>query len=407
MTAGQDAASASWPRSRILRISLTAVAAALLALAVVRAAAMNAFAAGDATMASLVAADDPRIMLAGADAAVREARGDVGAGVEQRAIEAARRLPLNETPFLIAGARALGSGDLSRAERLLTEARARNPRSRTARFLLLELYVRAGRAHRAAEEMATLTRLVPNARPLLVAGLARFAQSFRDGGAMARVLEDDPAIRDDVLDRLAALGEEPELIAAVANGAALPADAEWPRYLIDALVDRGDVRRAHAYWRRLAGLSADAAPAVVFNPRFDDIPAPPPFNWSFADVRAGAARPGAGLAVEYRGGERVALARQLLLLPAGAYRLSFQAEGETIDKDGELVWTLACRGSAAPLASVPVEAALQIPKSTEAAFIIPDTCPAQWLTLVGLPGGAPETISLTLSDFEIARSDAP
>src|SRR3546814_19839970 len=57
------------------------------------------------------------------------------------------------------------------------EARERNPRSRTARFLLLEHYVRNGQAKEAAGEMAVLTRLMPDARPLLIAGLARFAES--------------------------------------------------------------------------------------------------------------------------------------------------------------------------------------------------------------------------------------
>src|SRR3546814_5236790 len=75
------------------------------------------------------------------------------------------------------------------AEPLLVEARERNPRSRTARFLLLEHYVRNGQAKEAAGEMAVLTRLMPDARPLLIAGLARFAESTPESAAIAQVLE--------------------------------------------------------------------------------------------------------------------------------------------------------------------------------------------------------------------------
>src|SRR3546814_12260572 len=98
------------------------------------------------------------------------------------------------------------------AEPLLVEARERNPRSRTARFLLLEHYVRNGQAKEAAGEMAVLTRLMPDARPLLIAGLPRFAESTPDSAAIAQVLEGNPAAPRAVLEHLAATGASPDFI---------------------------------------------------------------------------------------------------------------------------------------------------------------------------------------------------
>src|SRR3546814_19803365 len=104
------------------------------------------------------------------------------------------------------------------AEPLLVEARERNPRSRTARFLLLEHYVRNGQAKEAAGELAVLTRLMPDARPLLIAGLARFAESTPERAPIAQLLEGDPAAPTPVLNDQAATGTSPDLILGLSRG---------------------------------------------------------------------------------------------------------------------------------------------------------------------------------------------
>ncbi len=403
-TAG-DAAGAR-TRPGMVRLVLAVAAGVLLAWLVVRSAAVNVLIEQDLAAAAAISPNDPRIILAQADAVVRRERGPVAQAALDSAFDAAQGAPLTETPYLLAGDRALRGGGGERAERLLVEALERNPRSRTARFLLLEHYVRAGQAVDAAQEMAALTRLMPDARPLLIAGLARFAASMPDSGAIAEVLEGDPAVRHAVLEHLAAISASPDLILTLSDGMRPAAQAKWPEAVIAALVERGEVERAYAEWRRFSGFPAGAAPAGVFNGGFEDLPAAPPFNWRLESGEADSVELGNGLRVAYPGETRTELARQLLLLPQGSYSLSYEAKGESGAGGSVLVWTLTCHGSGARLASLPVKPSSVIAQSNEAQFTVPGGCSAQWLTLVGVPGREVGTSSLIISDLEIAGSDS-
>lgn len=404
MLMASDAAGAQ-ARPSLLRLIVAVAAGVLLAWLVVRSAAVNALLDQDLAAAAAVSPGNPRVVLAQADAVVRRERGPVAQAALDRAFDAAQGAPLGETPFLLAGANALRAGDGDRAERLLVEAKERNPRSRTARFLLLEHHVRAGKPAAAAQEMAALTRLMPDARPVLIAGLARFAASMPDNGAIAEVLKGDPAVRHAVLEHLAASAESPELIMTLSNGARPMAGARWPEAVIAALIERGEVRRAYAAWRRFSGFPAGAASAGVFNGGFEDLPAAPPFNWLVESGEAGSAELGNGLRIAYPGEARAQFARQLLLLPPGSYRLSYEAKGESAAGGSGLEWTLTCHGSGARLASLRVNPSAVIAQSNEAQFTVPGGCSAQWLSLIGVPGQETGISNLIISDLEIAGSD--
>ena len=395
----------TWSGPNLMKLMLTLAGGALLGWLVVRTAMVGALIETDPAAAGAISPHHPAVILEQADAETRQAGGTVSDDRLKSALDASAGAPLSETPFLLAGAQALQAGDGERAEQLLSEARRRNPRSRTARFLLLEHYVRAGQVNEAATEMTVLSRLLPDARPLLIAGLARFAAHVPNPAAISQVLDNDPAVRNGVLEHLAATGASPDLILALAKGQRPPPGAEWPGRVIDALVKRGDISKAYALWRRLNGFPSVDGPTGLFNAGFEDLPASPPFNWRLASGASGLAEMSAGLHVRYPGRTNAELAAQLIRLPAGAYTLSFDAEGEDDVGGSEVRWVLSCYGSNARLLSAPVSATPVLAQSNRSNFMVPAGCGAQWIRLAGVPRQGAGMLDLTITDLELHRQD--
>src|SRR5690606_14285699 len=80
-------------------------------------------------------------------------------GTAEKVRHLARRAPLSPDPFLIEAALAATAGRDRAVEPLLLGARERDPRSRGARFLLAERYLRSGRVAAGLVEMHSLIRL--------------------------------------------------------------------------------------------------------------------------------------------------------------------------------------------------------------------------------------------------------
>ncbi|HEV2080922.1 MAG TPA: hypothetical protein VGR32_00570 [Brevundimonas sp.] len=120
---------------------------------------------------------------------------------------------------------------------------------------------------------------------------------------------------------------------------------------------------------------------------FDGLPAPAPFGWQLEQNPGVVATlsqdedRGGILYVETDGFRGQTVASQLLLLPAGAGRLTFRSRVESGVEDSRLRWTLACVESGAPLAQqiVPVSADW---RDVSVAYDVPGSgCTAQWLKL--------------------------
>ena len=140
--------------------------------------------------------------------------------------------------------------------------------------------------------------------------------------------------------------------------------------------------------------------AALHDPDFTDRRSPPPFNWELAQSPVGLAerRPGSGLHVIFYGSQGGMLARQLLTLAPGNYRLRMRATGQISDPLG-LSWSVRLApGRKAPLAQFPMRS----PGTFNWTFNIPAGCAAQWIELNGraqdMSGRSDVTISgLTLS----------
>ena len=302
------------------------------------------------------------------------------------------KAPLSPDPFLIEGAIAQTEGRNDDAERLFLEARARDPRSRGARYLLAERFFRTGRVTDALIEMQALVSLQQNGGQPLVPALVAYARTPGAVPQLKAFLRKYPRVESAVLATLADDAANADLVLALAT---LPdPDPDWHGRLISSLTRSGEYARAHVIWARHGGGRPDTG---LFNAAFEELPALPPFNWAFPDSGEGVAEPSGrgGLEILYYGRKKAVLANQLLLLRPGRYRLGMVVE-DASGEDGAIRWILRCAKEKTQLADLPLRQG-----SNAVDFQVPASCEAQWLELRGYAGDLPRTSQLTVRGLQL------
>lgn len=319
----------------------------------------------------------------------------------QQLEQLARAAPLAAEPLLVHGAMALRAGDYRKAERLLIQARDRQPRSPAARYLLTDLYLRTGQSAAALAEISVLGRLIPGGTRQLAPALAAYADSPGAVAELKQIVSRYPELTEPLLSELAAKPENAEMILAIAEGSRPATEpSPWQEKLVTGLVQRGDYSRAYSVWARLAGVRQPKARGL-FNPGFGQSSAPPPFNWRFASSAGGVAEPGGnGLRVLYFGREDAVLASQLLLLSSGRYRLEMSVAGQT--GENEIAWMLTCLPSKRQILKLPMNQGKGPTLSGE--FSVPgEGCAAQRLELRGVGTEFPQSADFRLSGLSLRR----
>jgi hypothetical protein len=373
-----------------------------------KAAAGEALVRSNPLIASQVIPEDPRIPLRLALLEFRLKQGNVSPAVSRRAIHALSEVPLASEPFLFGGLEALVARDEERGRQLILEARRRDPRAQLPRMLALDTMLRQGRVAEAAAEITVISRLLPEAAQLTIPELAKFASKPQTRQALADVLRTDPDMQRRVLEHLAGKGTDPEIVLGIAPeirpGAA---PQEWQNRLLLSLIDKGELGRARALWARFAGVDP-ARLQGVYDPRFQRLPGPPPFNWQYSETSAGVAEPtrAPALQVEYYGRGDAELASQLLLLSPGRYRIGFRASGNTpgTASGSAVSWGVFCHPGKAELASIPIRQLDYNPKRVGGEFTVPPNCQAVWLRLIGTPAEFPAAQSITISDLQVQKA---
>ena len=332
-------------------------------------------------------------------------RGQLPAQFDPQLLEAARREPLASEPYLFLAMRALEQRDLARAERLLTEARRRNPRQRLVRLALLGTYLQTNRIPEASNEIAVLVRLVPRTSQLLVPELARLAAQRETADAVVAAVGSDPLMAH-VLAQLARQNADPDHLLRLARRQPRGSDdTGWQGIMLDGLVRQGQVRRAQQLWQRLVGVSGAAA--LLYDPRFEGRPGPMPFNWTLSSSGPGVAEsaPGGALDVEYFGRESAPLASQLLALAPGRYRLAMRVEGDAKGDGSRIEWQVACAPSGPPLGTTVLRDVSYNPRDLSLEFTVPASgCQGQWLRLQGVAAEFPATQSARISELSLRRA---
>lgn len=350
--------------------------------------------------------DRPSAIFTAAGQELIDNQGRLSSETYDRVAAATAGEPLASEPFLLFGFRALGAGNVDSALRLLEEARDRNPRNQFARIALMGLYLRTGRTSEGAGEVAALVRLVPRAAQLLVPELARIAANPANRQAVVDAIGDQP-IMTALLTRLVGQNADPEIILALSARQPRTTDgqfAPWQSALLKQLADRGEVVRSYELWRRFVGANPTD---LIYDANFTGQPGPPPFNWElFAnDVGAAERSRDGGLEIEFFGRKSGPLARQLLMLRPGRYRLEFAAEGNATGQGSRIVVQLGCRGSESTLAEIVLRGLTFTPRGAAADITVPAGCDAQWLAFAGQAAEFPNPQRARITGLKLLRTE--
>jgi hypothetical protein len=384
----------------VLRAVVAIVASLLIAVQVVRNAAVRALAETRPAEAAKLWSDHPasEIGVALTDIArASRARRPVPAADFALIAEAAEKAPLAPEPFLVRGVQAGLAGDGVTAQRAFEAAQWRNPRSLPAAFFLADHYFRTGDMSRGMREVAALARLSPDGGIAAVPYLAQYAVNPVNWPALRTMFTADPQLARPVLVALAS--NMSTVPAALALAGPHEADPQWLATLIDTLMKAGDYARAHAVWARAAGVRPNPN-ELLHDTEFRDRSAPPPFNWQLASSTVGLAerQPGGRLHVLFYGDEDGTLASQLLTLTPGTYRLSMRLQGDP-SRAHALTWSMWCDKAPQPIASVTLDAAA----AGGWQFQVPSGCPAQWLKLSGTSAEMSQQSDISVSGLAVAK----
>ena len=385
---------------------ILAVAATLLAaVVVVRNAAVLQFAESEPKRAAAVWAAHPSsevwLGLTEIGLTARK-RGSVSAATLSRIRDAAVKSPLSPEPYLVRGVEAQLANDPEQARRAFLAAKLRDGRSIPARYFLAELYFRKGDVSHGLREIALLARMVPSGTASLAPYIATYAKNPRTRPELQALFRSDPMLENAALTALATDAANTDLVLDLAGPrGATPA---WTTTLIDSLVRAGQYGKARAVWAKLAHVPGNPD-ALLFDAQFQGSPAPGPFNWTLVSSTLGLAerQPGGRLHVLYYGQDEGVLASQLLVLPAGRYRLAMRVAGD-INHAGALRWTVTCQGSNSVIASLPLGDAARLGKGLT--FDVPAGCAAQSFALTGHAPEIVQQTDLTISGLQLTREGA-
>lgn len=148
----------------------------------------------------------------------------------------------------------------------------------------------------------------------------------------------------------------------------------------------------------------------VYDGGFQGLPGPLPFNWNFfqapgviIEFAKPSTSPSSALHVDYPVSGAQSLAAQLLVLPAGSFRLSGRFMITRPAAGAHLEWTVACADAPTQLITTTRENGAVASGWTpfSVTFTVPDNCSGQWLRLEGLPGDGFGELSAWYGDLQI------
>lgn len=388
------------------RTIIVLVGALLLGAVVVRSAFVDAYATRNPEKVAVVWPSHPSVILAsglaevGASAAAAQ---PVNPATVRRMLGASTKVPLAAEPFLVRGVQAQVAGDSSLAQRAFLAARQRDPRSVAARYFLADHHLKLGQTQQGLAEISALTRLVPSILGEIAPQLAAFARMPGGREQVGKLLRDQPQLEPWLLNELAGNPTDANLTLSLWSGRSTDRDRAWQKRLIDSLVSAGRVEQARAAWSRFNPRIVRTSELI--DPKFEQ-QAMPPFGWELASGAAGIAEPQGGgqLHILYYGRDDLVLARQLLLLKPGAYRLALRVNGAQFSAKA-LSWIVRCTSSSREIANISFD--IIKPGALAVDFDVPPHgCSVQSLELQGKAPELPEQVDLTISDLSIARRTA-
>ena len=386
----------------IVRRVVAVLAAILIAVVVVRNAAVAKFAQARPDLAAQFWSSHPASELSAAMTQINEAQrrfSPIPPSASWMIADVAAKEPLAPEPFLVRAYQAELAGDDTSAQRAFEAAQWRDPGSLAAASFLAERYLRVGDLDRGLREVAALARLSPNGPTAAGPYLAGYASNRSNWPRLRSFLRANPELADPALVAIASNMRSAPAAFALADPREKLRAAPWLVPLLTTLVRAGQYEETYAIWSRAAGPTSGRQ--LIHDSAFNDKAAPPPFNWALSSSEVGLAerRPGGRLHLVFRGRKDGILASQLLLLQPGQYRLSMQLIGDA--SQGRILnWSIWCDKADAPMASVSLDAVA----ARGWKFAVSSGCPAQWLRLSGSSTGIQKQADVTIAALRLERS---
>lgn len=310
--------------------------------------------------------------------------------------DAARKSPLAPEPFVVRGVEAQESGNRRLAIAAFKAAALRDGRSIPARYFLAEQYLRSGDANDGLKEIAMLARMVPKGVDNLGPYIAVYARDPRTRPQIVALFRDNPGIELAALTSLAADPSNADVVLQLATPSSRP--PQWAARLLESLINAGEFEKARATWAKLSHISPPPSD-LIFDATFQRPDVPAPFNWALTSSSVGLAERQAGgrLHVLFYGQDDGVLAKQLLVLPPGRYRLAMHVGGDLAHARA-LSWGVTCVGAEKALVAVPLASA-----APNATFVVPAGCAAQSLGLMASAPDIPQQSDVTISGLSLSR----
>lgn len=376
--------------------------ALLLAVQIVRNAAVDSLTETQPQIAARAWAGHPEVQAQLAMIAIASATGK-GRPLPQSAFRelarSALKAPLLPQPFLVRGVQAQLAGNERMARAAFIAAERRDPRALPAHYFLAELDLRTGNVEHGLSELAVLAMLAPNGALAVAPFIATFARDQRNWPRVRALFRSNPNIRGYTLAQLAADPANARAIMALADPAIPASDKGWLASLVGNMAAAGKYAEARTLWA--ARTNARTSPGEpLFDATFSNPEPPPPFNWALTSSTVGLAerRPGGRLHAIFYGQQDGVLARQLLVVEPGTYRVSMRIAGDPA-RLASLNWSARCDKSTEPLASVDLATVSRRAWS----YAVPPSCAALWLELVGVADDFPKVAEVTISELRMSR----
>jgi len=326
------------------------------------------------------------------------------------AVRALAREPVSVPAVRALGTAAALGGDLTRANRLFGYAEQLSRRDLTTQLWLIEEQVRRGDVRGALVHYDRALRTSRPARSILFPVLATAASDPDITASLSRIMARRVAWGPDFLAVMAETPDaSPDALGRLLIAARLRPDMPGEMVPLGAalarLIAAGHYEQGYAAYRRAVGARA---PEPVRDGGFEAAGVLPPFDWSLADETDLSAsrepkQDGSGLELVLRAtdGRSGDLARQLLLLAPGTYRLGVTASGAASDSVIRAAVVVACAGAGGgERLRLPLSATSRARLHGD--FTIPAGCRAQWLTITAPSGLGADPV--TVDDLRI---DAP
>lgn len=310
--------------------------------------------------------------------------------VEAGAVAALNRQPVSAAAARVLGMVAAAKGDQARARRAFAYGETLSRRDLPTQLWLIEDAVQRNDIGAALTHYDRALRTSHRSAELLLPILVGAASDPAIARPLARIAAARPPWWQQFAERLGREGAAPAIMM-VGPAFRLSPDASPDRALLEIMLDRLYQLRAYdqayTFYRRAVPPAEGAA--LIRDGGFEQARHLGPFEWVLTQESGLTAvqsqegqRPGNVLAIEVADARGGTVARQLLLLPPGPYRLQAVAGNSSGDELERPAFSLRCASQAdREFARLSLPEAGPGGRRFSATFVVPPGCRSQWLTV--------------------------